>query len=50
MSGDTEEQVDRVTGGGGSGLIDLRAEESETGVMTDGDGEDLVVALELPFS
>ena len=54
MSGDTDEQVDReadrVTGGVGSGLIDLRAEESETGVMTDGDGDGSVVALGLPFS
>ena len=54
MSGDTDEQVDReadrVIGGVGSGLIDLRAEESETGVMTDGDGGGSVVALGLPFS
>ena len=54
MSGDTDEQVDReldqVTGGVGSGLIDLRAEESDTGVMTDGDRDGSVVALGLPFS
>ena len=54
VSGDTDEQVDRevdqVTEGVGSGLIDLRAEESDTGVMTDGDGDGSVVALGLPFS
>ena len=50
MSGDMEERVERVTGGVGSGLIDLRAEVSGTGGIIDGDGEDSVVALGLPFS
>ena len=54
VSEETDEHVgletDRVIGGVGSGRIDLKAEESDTGVMTDGDGGGSVVALGLPFS
>ena len=43
-------ETDRVIGGVGSGRIDLKADESETGVITDGDGGGSVAALGLPFS
>ena len=45
-----EGRVERVTGGVGRGLIDRRAEVSETGGTMDGVGEVFVVALGLSFS
>ena len=49
VSDETDEQVDletdRVIGGVGSGRIDLRADERETGVITDGGGGSLVLGL-----
>ena len=54
VSEETDEQVDletdRVIGGVGSGRIDLRADERETGVITDGGGGSLVFGLLLLFS
>ena len=53
VSEETDEQVetDRVTGGVGSGQIDLKADERETGVITDGGGGgSLVLGLLLLFS
>ena len=49
VSDEMEEQVDLETdlviGGVGSGLIDLRADERETGVITDGGGASLMFVL-----
>ena len=54
VSDETDEQVDletdRVIGGVGSGRIDLRADERETGVITDGGGGSLLLVLLLLFS
>ena len=53
-SDETEEQVDLETdlviGGVGSGLIYLRADERETGVITDGGGASLMFVLLLLLS
>ena len=43
-------ETDRVIGGVGSGRIDLRADERETGVITDGGGGSLVLGLLLLFT